>query len=167
MTFCESQEKIGSDTDPEMVRILEEMLEADETITARAVARKHPSIKHASSVTRHPSRSALLTHFQSQQVQYRAWQARKPKRSREQLATQLAQKDLEIAQLERQVEILRVHNLAMIRTVGELGGISKLLKLYDGYRDIRDELDRLGVLPYGAVKPFELAHRAAVTNVGV
>lgn len=163
MTSYELQEKLGND--PEMARILDEMLEADETITARAVARKHPSIKHASSVTRHPSRSALLTHFQSQQVQYRTWQARMPKRSREQLALQLAQKDSRIAELEHQVEILRVHNLAMIRTVGELGGISKLLKLYDGYRDARNELDRLGVLPQVKVRRFEPAEHAASTPV--
>jgi hypothetical protein len=77
-----------------------------------------------------------------------------PKRSREQLAAQLAQKDSQIAELTRQVGILRVHNLAMIRTVGELGGVSKLLKLYDGCGDIRNELNRLGVLPPGEVKQF-------------
>jgi hypothetical protein len=164
MTSYESQQKLSNEADPEMTRILEEMLEADETITARAVARKHPSIKHASSVTRHPARSALLTHFQSQQVQYRTWQARKPKRSREQLAAQLAQKDSRIAELEHQVEILRVHNLAMIRTVGELGGISKLLKLYDGYRNVRNELNRLGVLPQGEVRRFELTNQPASTT---
>jgi hypothetical protein len=156
MTFYEPQEKMWSDSDPEMIRILEEMLEANETVTARAVARKHPSIKHASSITRNSSRSELLARFQSKQAQYRTWQARMPKRSREQLATQLAQKDSRIVELEHQVEILRVHNLAMIRTVGELGGISKLLKLYDGYRDTRNELNRLGVLPQGDVKQFRM-----------
>jgi hypothetical protein len=160
MTSSESQQKPSNETDPEMVRILKEMLEADETISARAVARKHPAIKHASSVTRHPFRSALLAQFQSQQAQYRTWQARTPKRSREQLAAQLAQKDLRITELEHQVEILQVHSLAMIRTMGELGGIGKLLKLYDGYRDIRNELGRLGALPPGEVKQFELARRA-------
>jgi hypothetical protein len=48
----------------------------------------------------------------------------------------------------------------MIRTVGALGRISKLLKLYEGYREVRAELDHLGVLPRGEVKPFELAHRS-------
>jgi hypothetical protein len=167
MTFCESQEKIGSDNDPEMVRILEEMLEADETITARAVARKHPAIKHASSVTRNSFRSDLLARFQSQQVQFRTWQARMPKRSRGQLATQLAQKDSRIAELEHRVEILRVHNLAMIRTVGELGGISKLLKLYDGHRDARNQLEGLGVLPQPELRQLKLADRAGATNRGI
>jgi hypothetical protein len=161
MTSYEPQQKLSNEADPEMVRILEEMLEADETITARAVARKHPAIKHASSVTRHPFRSALLAQFQSQQAQYRTWQARTPKRSREQLAAQLAQKDLRITELEHQVEILQVHSLAMIRTMGELGGIGKLLKLYESYRDVRDELNRLRVLPQGEVRRFELTNHAA------
>jgi hypothetical protein len=86
-----------------------------------------------------------------------------PKRSREQLAAQLAQKDLEIARLVRQVEILRIHDIAMIRTVGEMGGITNLLKLDEGYRDVRDELDRLGVLPLGEMRRFELTNRAAST----
>ncbi len=164
MTSYELQEKTGSDSDPEMARILEEMLEADETITARAVARKHPSIKHASSVTRHPSRSTLLTHFQARQVQYRTWQARMPKRSREQLAKQLAQKDLRITELEHQVEILRVHILAMMRTVGELGGIGKLLRLYSGYREIRRELEELSVLPKAEVSRFPIRPLAAASE---
>ena len=61
-----------------------------------------------------------------------------------------------LAELERQVEALRVSHLAMIRTVGEMGGISKLLKLYEGFREVRAELDRLSVLPHGEVRPFEL-----------
>jgi hypothetical protein len=43
--------------------------------------------------------------------------------------TQLAQKESRIAELERQVQSLRICHLAMIRTVDELGGTSKMLKL--------------------------------------
>jgi hypothetical protein len=164
MANIEQLAKASNDADPEMERILEEMLEADETITARAVARKHPAIKHASSVTRSQVRSDLLARYQERQKQFREWRHRAPKRSRDQLAAQLAHRDVRIAELERQVEILRVSHLAMIRTVGELGGISKLLKLYEGYREVRGELDRLGALPPGEVKPFELAHRTGAAE---
>jgi len=160
MNSTEQNVKRSNDADPEMEYILQEMLEANETITARAVARRHPAIGHASSITRIPLRAALLARYGEQQKQFREWQGRMPKRSREQDAAQLAQKDVRIAELEHQVEILRVFLLAIIRTVGELGGISKLLKLYEGYREVRDELDRLGVLPHGEVKPFELVQRA-------
>jgi hypothetical protein len=137
MTFFESQEPLSIEVEPAMIRILQEMLDSNETITARAVARNHPSLKHASSITRSPARSELLSRFQMQQNQYRVWQERMPKRSREQLADQLAQKDSRIVELERQVEVLRVSHVAMIRTVGELGGMGKLLKLYEGYREVK------------------------------
>jgi type I site-specific restriction-modification system R (restriction) subunit len=157
MKFCKSPSSLSNEIDSKMIPILQEMLDSNETITARAVAKKHPSLKHASSITRNFARSDLLGRFQMQQNQYRAWQERMPKRSREQIASQLAQKDSRIAELERQIEILRISHLAMIRTVGELGGMGKLLKLYEGYREIRSELDRMAVLPKSEVKPFVLA----------
>jgi hypothetical protein len=84
MTFSESQEPLSIEAETEMIRILQEMLDSNETITARAVARKHPSLKHASSITRSSARSDLLGRFQMRQNQYGAWQERMPKRSREQ-----------------------------------------------------------------------------------
>lgn len=48
----------------------------------------------------------------------------------------------------------------MIRTVGELGGISKLLTLYEGYREFRSELDRLELLPHGEFQPINMSRRS-------
>jgi hypothetical protein len=162
MNLIDQAEKVINDADPEMVRVLDEMLAADETITARSVAKKHPAIKHASSITRIPARSDLLGRYQVQQKQFREWQHKTPKRSRDQLASQLAQKDARIAELERQVEILRISHKAMIHTVGELGGTSKLLKLYEGYREVRNELDNMSLLPHSEMKPFGLSRSAKV-----
>jgi hypothetical protein len=72
-----------------------------------------------------------------------------PKHSREQPTNQLAQKDLRIAELEHQVEVLRVSHLAVIRTVGELGGMGKLLNGGTASREM---------------KPFELAHRPSASD---
>jgi hypothetical protein len=155
MTSYDDAEILDSAVDTDMVRVLEAMLENDETITARAVARSHPRLKQASSIIRSASRSRLLDEFKAKQKQYRIWQARAPKRSRDRLAAKLAQKDSRIAELERQVEILRVFDIAMMRTVGELGGMGKLLKLYESYREVRGELQRLGLLAKGEVKPFD------------
>lgn len=153
MTSSEPK-KIGNDSQ-ELVRILEAMIEADETITARAVVRKHPILKHASSITRSPDRTFLLKKYQTQQKQFRAMRGQMPKRSRGQIAAQLAQKDTRIAELEREVEVLRISHLAMIKSVGELGGVSKLLKLYEVCRDVRTELDRMGMLPKCEVRTME------------
>jgi hypothetical protein len=158
MTNIDQKVKFAKDADPEMEGILEEMLEADETITARAVARKHPAIKHASSVTRSQVRSDLMARYLERQKERREWLQRASKRSPNQLAAQLSQKDSRIAELERQVEILRASHLAMIKTVGELGGISKLLKLYEGYREVRSELDRLGLLPRCEVRTMAVEY---------
>jgi hypothetical protein len=146
------------DADPETEGILQQMLEDDETITARALARKHPAIKHASSVTRSQVRSNLLARYQERQNQFREWQDRMPKRSCDQLTAQLAQKDRRIAELDRRVEVLCVSHLIMVRVVGELGGTSKLLKLYEGYRNVRSELERMGVLPRCSVRKMELKY---------
>ena len=156
----DQKQTASADGDPEMAQILEVMLEADETITARAVARKHPKLSHASSITRSPSRMLLLTQYQEKQKKFREWRARAPKRSRDQLVAQLAQEHARIAELERQVKILQISHLAMIHTVGELGGMSKLLKVYEGYREVKTELDRLYALPRGEVKLFELPDHA-------
>jgi len=162
MTSFKDRQFADNDVDADMVEILKAMLENDETITARAVARKHPKLNHASSITRSETRSRLLLQYQEEQRRYRNWSKKAPKRSREQLAAQLAQKDARIAELERQVEILRVSHIAMMRTVGELGGTSKLLKLYDGVREARGELQRLGLLGTAEVKPF--AAKAATAS---
>jgi hypothetical protein len=93
----DNKQTTGVGADPEMTEILEAMLGADETITARAVVRKHPKLKHASSITRSHGRLLLLQQFQAKQKQYREWHARAPKRSRDHLAAQLAEKDARIA----------------------------------------------------------------------
>ena len=151
----DDQKMRASDDSLEMMRILEEMIAADVTITARAVARMHNTVKHASSIIRHQTRSFLMAQYQERQKQFRAMRGRMPQRSRDQIAAQMAQKDARIAELERKVEILSVSHLAMIRTVGELGGISKWLKLYADHREVRDELNKLGMLPKPDVKQFQ------------
>jgi len=133
-----------------------ELLEADVTITAREVTRRHPALKHASSITRNGSRSEALKAYQAEQEARREWLSRTRKRSREGLAAQLAQKELQVTDLERQVELLRIAHLTMIRAVGEMGGMSKLLRLYESYGGVRQELARIGALPSAEVKTFEL-----------
>ena len=133
--------------DPYMERILQDMIERDEDITARAVARLHPRIKAASSVTRNPERSALLARYQKKQDEYRNWRHRLSKRSRDSAALDLAGKDLLIKELELQVEILTASHVAMLRAVGELGGFSKWAQFFESYKEIRDTLTKLGAVP--------------------
>jgi hypothetical protein len=54
-----------------MLRILESLLERDVDFTARAVARLHPSLKAASSITRSESRRTLVAQYRHRQLMIR------------------------------------------------------------------------------------------------
>lgn len=139
MSAQSSDEKQPDDTT--LIEILEGLLERNEDITARAVARLHPAIGHASTITRSPARSALVGQFQTKQQEIRKHLGRQTKRSKESIAAELATKDQRIAELEKQVDILRASHLAMIRAVGEMGGMSKWMKFYENFKEIRNQLD--------------------------
>lgn len=144
----------GSDVlfeDHEMERILESLLSTDTLITARAVARLHPQLNAASSITRHVGRSKLLAIYQTKQKEYRRWSNLSPKYSKTAIANMLAEKNLKIKELERQIAFLTSSHVAMIRAVGELGGFSKWAQFFEGYNEIQVELMRLGAMPNAEV----------------
>ena len=148
MTKEENKERSVDDT---MVKVLEQLLADDADITARAVARLHPSLAAASSITRNPMRMALLSKYQEQQATYRRWQSRTSRMSGTEQSAALAAKDARIAQLEATVQFLTASHAAMIRAVGELGGFSKWTKFYADYSSVRDKLITLGALPTSIV----------------
>lgn len=148
--------------DEQMREILETLLADDEDITARAVARLHPTINAASSITRSESRSRLLAEYQQRQSAYRRWRGRIAKRSGADTAASLADKDMRIAELEATVQLLTASHLAMLRAVGELGGFSKWAKFYEHHREARDKLAGLGAIPaapVSAMPPAESERR--------
>ena len=146
--------EVSSADDGKMREILEVLLTDDEDITARAVARLHPSISAASSITRSESRRRLLAEYQQRQAEYRRWRGRAAKRSGADMAATLADKDLQIAELEATVQLLTASHVAMLRAVGELGGFSKWARFYEQYRDARDKLAELGAIPEAAIVPM-------------
>jgi hypothetical protein len=133
--------------DAEIEIILKEMLEHDEEITARAVVRRHSKLKAASSITRSSERTALIANYQEKQVELRNWQKRVGKKSKENIAKALAERDDRITELERQVDILTASHVAMIRAVGELGGFSKWAKFFKDHVAVLDALHKLGAMP--------------------
>jgi hypothetical protein len=142
---------LAPSNESKMRDILEMLLEQDDNITARAVARLHPTIRSASSITRSEARSALLSEYQRRQTEYRRWRGRVAKQSGVQVAATIADKDIKIANLESQVALLTASHLAMLRAVGELGGFRQWATFYDRFRDERQQLDRLGATPSFAV----------------
>lgn len=148
----DSLEQSASGPDPEMRQVLEDLLSRDEDITARAVARLHPRINAASSITRSKERSRLLAKYQERQAEFRRWRGRPSKLSGVAAASALADRDVRIAELESQVALLTASHVAMIRAVGELGGFSKWAQFYESYRGSRDQLAQLGALPEATVE---------------
>ncbi|AAP85943.1 hypothetical protein OOOCML_33285 (plasmid) [Cupriavidus necator H16] len=147
--------EVSSADDGKMREILEVLLTDDEDITARAVARLHPSIRAASSITRSESRRRLLAEYQQRQAEYRRWRGRAAKQSGADMAATLADKDLRIAELEATVQLLTASHVATLRAVGELGGFSKWARFYEQYRDARDKLAELGAIPEAAIVPMQ------------
>lgn len=141
--------------DLEMENILQTMLDSDEDITARGVIRRHSTLSAASSITRNPARLAILSAYQSKQDELRGWRKRLAKRSSDSAAMSLAEKDIRIAELERQVELLTASHVAMIRAVGERGGFDAWAKFFANYREVREELVRMGAMPTAKVLPLE------------
>jgi len=131
--------------------VLDDLLSRDEDITARAVARLHPKINAASSITRNLERSRLLTSYQQRQAEFRRWRGRPAKLAGAAAASALADRDLYISELESQVALLTSSHVALIRAVGELGGFSKWAQFYQSYRESRDRLIQLGALPEASV----------------
>lgn len=151
MTKEENNERSADDA---MVKVLEELLAEDADITARAVARLHPSLAAASSITRNPMRMALLSKYQEQQATYRRWKGRTSRMSGTEQSAALAERDARIAELEATVQLLTASHVAMLRAVGELGGFSKWTKFYGDYSSVRDKLSALGALPTSTVHPL-------------
>ncbi len=135
------------DADEPMLRILESLLERDVDITARAVARLHPSLKAASSITRSESRSALVAQYRHRQNEFRRWRGRAGKRSGDQNAVALVDKQSRIDQMEAMVALLTASHVALLRSLGELGGFAKWAAFYERFREVRDALQKIGAIP--------------------
>ena len=139
----------------EMRKVLEQLLSEDTEITARAVARLHPSIRAASSITRSDTRRKLLTDYQTKQAEYRGWRSRASKSSGSDLIQALANKTVQIDEMAATNELLIASHKAMLRAVGELGGYSAWSKFYDNYREVRDGLKEIGAIP--STTPTDIA----------
>jgi hypothetical protein len=137
------------DSGASMLHILESLLERDVDITARAVARLHPSLKAASSITRSASRSTLVAQYRHRQNEFRRWRGRVGKLAGNQNAAVLADKQSRIDQMETMVALLTASHVALLRSLGELGGFAKWAAFYERFREARDALQKIGAIPAG------------------
>lgn len=130
-------------TDILLKNILEELLDNDTTITAREITRHHPTLKHASTITRSIERRSLLKEYQDKQKYFRKHINNSKKQSQSKLALQLAEKDKKIVELEKQIQILTASHIAMLKAIGEVGGMSAWIKFFKYNDNVRYKLLKL------------------------
>jgi hypothetical protein len=131
----------------EFTKILEDLLSEDQNITAREIARRHTTLKSASTITRHPKRRELMLAYQAQQSELRLWKGRLSKTSKEGAASKLASQQSRIDELEKLLDTLTTGHISLIAAVAQVGGMGKLLKFYENFRDIRNRLYDAGAIP--------------------
>lgn len=137
-------------THEELKRVLSELLATDVDITAREVARRHSSLKHASAFTRHKERAALIEQAQRRQADARNVRGAPIAEKAATLAEQLAEKTARVAELERQVSSLVASHAACVRAVMQHGGMQSLQRFWRDYSGIAESLSALGAVPSGA-----------------
>lgn len=132
--------------DAKMREAARAMLEAGETVGARALARRI-GLGAASSITRDPVRRSILSDVLNEQVTRREWVRRSKKESTAHLVKALASRDEAIATLNRRVQVLTASHVALIRAVGEIGGTKAWLRFFAGYEQSLAELREIGAVP--------------------
>jgi hypothetical protein len=136
----------------ELTSVLSGMLDRNEDIKARSVARIHTTLKNASDITRHSGRREILEKFKSKQLELRKF-AGKIKHSGTTIAAkQIQASDERVRELEANEAARVASHLAMISAMCELGGTAKLLKFYKEFANIRDQLAKQGALPVQLVE---------------
>ena len=126
--------------------VLQDLLERDERISARAVLKALPELKAASSITRVPSRNELLLKYKASQEQRRSWVSRAKHKSTASLVRDLAARDAQVAEKDHQIQLLVASHRALIHAAGEVGAMAAYRKLFKGYEACLEELRRLGAL---------------------
>jgi hypothetical protein len=132
-------------------KIVEDLLDAGVEVSARELARRHPTIKSASSFTRIAERRAILDRYRLDQLRIQRVASTSNKQSRCSLGKQLAEKELKIENLQRQVDLLQASHVAMLRALGEMGGFGIWAKFFEESEPLRKKLQQMGALPQADV----------------
>ncbi len=142
---------------------LQTMLDHGERISARGVLKHLPDVRAPSSLTRDPVRRSMLEEFRRLQSVRNDWVERAKKQAVARLERTLAARDVRIADLERQVQLLIASHRALVHAVGELGGLPVWKKAFGGYERRLQELALLGAL----ARPKKPPRREGVRLIGV
>lgn len=130
--------------------VLEGLLADDTDITAREVARRHPTLRNASAFTRNPPRLALIEQARQRQIDARHVRSNPGAKRSASLSELLEERNRQVAVLEAQVTALVASHAACVRAVIMHGGIQALERFWRDYKVIADTVHGLDAVPGGA-----------------
>lgn len=133
----------------ELGRVLDELLAEDKDISLHEVARRHPTIKHASSFLR-GKRKELIQRAQARQDCARAEVAKPHIEKAASLSDQLEDAKARLAGLDAQLKALVASHAACVRAVMLHGGMPGLERFWRDYKLIGDAVRAAGGMPAGA-----------------
>lgn len=138
----------------ELESILQRMLNDNETITARAVAREVSSpFRHASDLTRQPERKNMLDRYKLRQAEMRALVEKTDRQSRTNLQIKNSRLLQEVESLRAERDLLVASHKAMLLAVGEIGGMAAWRKFFPLWSETKEKLVEMKALPTAEVVP--------------
>lgn len=124
---------------------LVQMVEDNETISARAITRKLPLVfKSPSSITRDSAvRRSLLDNAIAEQLRIRKIADKDNNKSRKQLIDDTAKLVERLEQVKSDRDLLIISHRMMVRAVGEAGGMAAWLRFFENYKAASERIDKM------------------------
>lgn len=125
-------------------KMCEKKLLSQESISARSIAKSLGVA--ASSITRDPLRSKILSDAKRQQQALSDTIKRQTKTSREKDAEIISKQKIEIEELNRRTQLLLASHKALYNVIREVGGAEAWERFFTTSLDIKNELADMGAL---------------------
>ena len=129
--------------------ILEQLIAEDLDVSVREVARRHPTLKNASSFTRNSERMRAIEAARQRQADARRVRLEPIAKRSATMSEALAARTAEVQVLKTQVQALVAATAACIRAVGQAGGMASLERFWSDYKQIADAVQAAGAMPVG------------------
>lgn len=131
----------------ELGAVLDQLLEEDVDITAREVARRHPTLKAVTAFTRNAARAQAIADAQRRQQEARSVATAPHRKRAETLSEQLERRGEKVSELEGAVGALVASHVACVRAVMRHGGMPALERFWKDYKEIGEKVSSLGAVP--------------------
>lgn len=131
----------------ELSEVLDQLLEEDVDVTAREVARRHPTLKAVTAFTRNAARAQVIADAQRRQQEVRSVATTPHRKRAETLSEQLERRGEKVTELEGAVSALVASHVACVRAVMRHGGMPALERFWNDYKEIGEQVSSLGAIP--------------------